>query len=105
MQTRTFTIGEERFEVRPLNTQALIQHERSLAKHGIEKGSNEAGVELARVLLRAWVRDGKDLVTLLSPEKLRDELAEHDPLMVRLVKEAKALAVEISQRYEEDSKN
>lgn len=105
MATRKFTIEDESFEVRALNTRALVLHEKSLLKQNIEKGSNEAGVELCRVLLLSWERDGKDLVKTLDERKVREELAEYDSLMVRIIQEAKALGNEIARRYETDAKN
>lgn len=105
METRTFEIGDETLEVRALNTHALILHEKSLLKQGIAKDTNEAGVELARILLVSWVKGGKDLVAMLPREKVREELSEYDSLMVRIVTEAKSLGSELGRRYEADKKN
>lgn len=105
MTTRTFTAGGETFEVRPLNAQALTILERNLKQSRIDSNSTEASVELVRTVLTSWVRDGKDLVATLSRENLRNELAQYDLLMVRIVAEAKDLATEMTRRYEEDAKN
>lgn len=105
METRTFEIGDEQFEVKAANTLAVMQYEKSLAKQGLTKDSAEGQVEFARMLLVSWKKDGKDLVQMLPREKVREMLAEHDILMPVLFDEAKALAREINSRYETDRKN
>lgn len=105
METRTFEIGDEQFEVRAANTVARRDYEKSLAKQGLTRDSAEGAMEFVRVLLVSWKRGGKDLVQVLPREKLRDELGQYDSLMMRIVEEAKGLADEINAQYEVDRKN
>lgn len=105
METRTFEIGDEQFEVKAANTIARRDYEKNLAKQGLTKDSAEGAMEFVRGLLISWKRDGKDLVQMLPREKIRDELGQYDSLMVRIIEEAKGLADEINARYEVDKKN
>lgn len=105
-ETRSIQVTDtETIEIRPLNTYWRTQHERALEKQNIKPGTNESGAELVRVLLVAWVKDGKDLVTLLTREKLRDEISQYDSLIMRVLKEGQKFAEDLGARYETDRKN
>ena len=106
MDTRTIKItGTETIEIRPLNTFWRRRHEKNLEKFGIKAGTSESGAEMVRVLLVSWVKDGKDLVTMLTREGLLDEISQYDSLIVRTLKEASAFSEELGARYESDQKN
>lgn len=106
MDTRTIKITDsETIEIRPLNTYWRTRQERSLEKNNIKPGTNEAGAEMVRILLVSWVKDGKDLVTVLPMAQLRDEISQYDPLIVRVIEAGKEFAAELGARYEADRKN
>lgn len=105
MPTKIFQAGDETIEVRPCNTQARILLEKSLAKHNIEPKTNASGAEMIRLLLVRWERNGKDLVMILPPDQLRDEISKYDGMMERVMTESLSLAAEMGKRYEADTKN